>query len=150
MSTTPVVAAPAKESGLQKFESIFTNIGKVIQDTENVVINIGSAPSTQALLTKYLPPNLSGPVNQAFTLAANTFAAMENQEQQIGATKLPYAAKVAIIIGAQGAEIAQILASAGLSAATSDLQAVVQGATAVGALNFATLTQAPTPLPPAA
>lgn len=146
MATGAVTAAP-KESGLQKVETIFTDIGKVLQDTENVVINVGASPAAQGLLTKFLPPAVAGPVNQAMTLAANTFAALEAQEAQIGAGKLPYASKVAIIVGAQGAEIAKLLATAGLSALAGDVQQVVNTATGVGALNWATITQAPAPAP---
>lgn len=144
---TPVSLAP-KETGLQKVESIFTNIGKVIQNTENVIINVGVAEAP--LLTKFLPPTIATAVNNALNVAASTFAALEAQEQQIGTGSTPYAAKAALIVALQGGAIAKILAAAGLEAGQADVQQVINVATGIGALNFATLDKAPVPAAPAA
>ena len=126
MSTTPVTPA-VKISGLQKFENILTGIGKFIQDAINVEINVAIAE--KPLIDKFLPPTISAAIDTAESVALSTYLQIEAQEQTIGAGSAPYAQKVAQVLVLQGAAIAKILATAGLSSAQGDLQVLVAGAT---------------------
>lgn len=135
MSTTAVITASTKQN---KFESILTGIGKAIQATENGIINITGAEKT--VLTQLLSPNISGPLLQAQQVAASTFATMEATEQKIGAQAIPYVQKVALIVALQGANIAKILASAGLESGQESIQTIVTTATGISTIGKITAT----------
>ncbi len=141
MSTVPVITAtavPAKESGLQKFENILTGIADGLQKTENAIVNVTGAEAS--VITALLPPSLSTPILAAQKIAASTFAAMVAQEQAIGASTVPYAQKVATIVALQGAELAKILAGAGLESGQSAIQTIVETATGISTIGKITGT----------
>lgn len=133
MSTTP--ATP------NKFESILTGIGKFIQGVINAEINITIAE--KPLIDQFLPANLSNAIDTAEQVALSTYLQIEAQEETIGASKSPYAAKVAQVIALQGAALAKILASAGLESGQAALQTLVTGATGFTQIGKLTTLSAP-------
>jgi hypothetical protein len=143
MSTAPVTPAAPKETVGQKIETVFTDIAKVFQGGLNAIVNVSAAE--QPFLQQVLPANIYTPYMAAVSLAQKGLASIEAQEPAIGAQPIPYAEKVAKVIGLWGPEIALFLAQAGLENNAAALQTVVLGATSLG--NIGKVTAPPTPPP---
>lgn len=139
MSTTPVTPAP---TALQKFESFFTNFGKILRNIQNVIVNV--AEQEEPNIDQIIPATQAANLHTLIVAAAQQVAAADAKYDAIGQSTVPFAVKVTEAVAVNGGLVIALAAKMGLTIPQAQLGTFFTAAANIASsLNLTNVTGTP-------
>lgn len=144
MSTTPTPTPAPHQTGVQKFESFFTNFGKILRSIQNAATNI--LEQEEPNIDTLIPPAMAANLHLLVVAAATQVAAADAKYDQIGQSTAPYGVKVAEAVAIGGGTVLALAAKLGFTLPQAQLGNFFAAAGQIAAsLNLTNVTGTPTP-----